>query len=192
MLDKKALRRQYRQQRQKLSQAYRTQAEQQILQYWHDWPLALVATHIGSYCSTAHEVPTQCLHQLIWQRQQHLFLPLVTQYSPVLAACQVNTPLVKTKLGIEQPQSNNFIDVARLDLLIVPLLAIDSQGYRLGYGSGFYDRLLAKLDRRPLLIGLGFQQQRVDVLPHDVWDIPLDAFLSDVGWLFFSQPQATV
>ena len=62
------------------------------------------------------------------------------------------------------------------DLMLVPLLAFDSRGYRLGYGGGFYDRTIAALSQRgPLItIGIAFDGQQVDSVPHDDHDRQLD------------------
>ena len=62
------------------------------------------------------------------------------------------------------------------DIVLVPLLAFDRSGYRLGYGAGFYDRTLAGLRARRAVIavGLAFGEQEVDALPHDARDERLD------------------
>ena len=69
------------------------------------------------------------------------------------------------------------------DLILVPLVAIDGCGTRLGQGKGHYDRVLGELKRRgALLVGLGWAVQRVDgVIKTDPWDIPLDGFASPEG-----------
>jgi len=69
------------------------------------------------------------------------------------------------------------------DLVLVPLVAIDGKGTRLGQGKGHYDRVLAKLrERGALLIGVGWQVQMLDVqIPIDPWDVPLDGFASPEG-----------
>ena len=67
------------------------------------------------------------------------------------------------------------------DVLIVPLLAFDRQGYRLGYGGGFYDRTLAKLRAlKPITaIGVGFAAQAVEHVPHDELDQPVDFVMTE-------------
>jgi 5-formyltetrahydrofolate cyclo-ligase len=66
------------------------------------------------------------------------------------------------------------------DLLLVPLLAFDAHGYRLGYGGGYYDRTLAMLPK-VRAIGIAYAGQRMDFLPHDAHDLPLDAILTENG-----------
>ncbi|MBI2240750.1 MAG: 5-formyltetrahydrofolate cyclo-ligase [Magnetospirillum gryphiswaldense] len=71
------------------------------------------------------------------------------------------------------------------DLLLVPLLAFDSQGYRLGYGGGYYDRTLAGLRDRAYVtaIGVGFAAQQVQAVPRDKYDQRLDMILTEQGLL---------
>ena len=66
------------------------------------------------------------------------------------------------------------------DLVLVPLVAIDGHGTRLGQGKGHYDRVLAKLrEHGALLIGVGWQVQKLDeTIPAEPWDVPLDGFAS--------------
>ena len=74
--------------------------------------------------------------------------------------------------------------VRNLDLVLLPLVAVDANGTRLGTGAGFYDRCLQHLRagrrwRRPKLIGLGYEFQRVAGLAARTWDVPLDALLTE-------------
>ena len=74
-------------------------------------------------------------------------------------------------------------EVLRPDVLLVPLLAVDRRGFRLGYGGGFYDRTLAALRAddgpRPRGIGIGFAGQVIERVPAGENDIALDAFVSE-------------
>ncbi len=69
------------------------------------------------------------------------------------------------------------------DVLLVPLLAFDAHGYRLGYGGGFYDRTLAglRMRKRVVAIGLAFDEQRIDAVPHTTNDQRLDWVLTPSG-----------
>lgn len=71
------------------------------------------------------------------------------------------------------------------DIVLLPLVAFDPRGFRLGYGGGYFDRTLATLVPRPLAIGVGFELARVaDVRPHR-HDIPLDAAITEAGMVRF-------
>jgi 5-formyltetrahydrofolate cyclo-ligase len=69
------------------------------------------------------------------------------------------------------------------DVVLVPLLAFDGQGYRLGYGGGFFDRTLARLrGRKPVIaVGIGYDELRIDAVPHLDYDQPLDWVLTPSG-----------
>ena len=75
------------------------------------------------------------------------------------------------------------------DVILMPLLAFDARGYRLGYGGGFYDRTLAQLRTlKPVLtIGLAFDEQRVEAVPHVDYDQRLDWVLTPSGPLRCAQ-----
>ena len=71
------------------------------------------------------------------------------------------------------------------DVLIVPLLAFDPQGFRVGYGGGFYDRTLAGLRAKKKItaIGVGYSSQQVPHVPHDELDQPVDFVMTETGVL---------
>ncbi len=94
-------------------------------------------------------------------------------------------PLEPGPFGIMQPARRH--PVVQPDLVLVPLIAIDGHGTRLGRGKGHYDRALVSLRKSGArLIGVGWQLQRlVETIPTDDWDIPLDAFASPEGLEIF-------
>jgi 5-formyltetrahydrofolate cyclo-ligase len=77
--------------------------------------------------------------------------------------------------------------VVQPELVLVPLIAVDGNGTRLGRGKGHYDRALARLKKNGArLIGVGWPIQRLtDMIPSDEWDIPLDGFASPEGLELF-------
>ena len=97
-----------------------------------------------------------------------------------------NTKLVRNIYKIEEPP---IIKAPRrppwaLDLVLLPLVAFDADGNRMGMGGGYYDRTFSFKSRRqsipgPKLIGLAHELQRVDRLPVENWDIPLAGIISD-------------
>lgn len=83
--------------------------------------------------------------------------------------------------GISEPLPTR--DAVEPDVVLVPLLAFDRAGYRLGYGGGFYDRSLAELRaRKPLVaVGVAYDEQRLDAVPRLDYDQPLDWVLTPSG-----------
>jgi 5-formyltetrahydrofolate cyclo-ligase len=86
--------------------------------------------------------------------------------------------------GAEVPATGDWLEP---EFLIVPLVAFDSEGYRLGYGGGFYDRTLARLRgrRRTLAVGLAYTAQQVAAVPHELTDQRLDAVVTERGLIRF-------
>lgn len=80
--------------------------------------------------------------------------------------------------GIPEPVGTRIVPV---HVMIAPLVGFDGRGYRLGYGGGFFDRTLAAMSLRPLVIGVGFEATRIaDIFPHE-YDIPVDIILTEAG-----------
>lgn len=90
-------------------------------------------------------------------------------------------PLEEKMWGIREPLAEAA--VVEPDVLLVPLLAFDASGYRLGYGGGFYDRSLARLRAmKPVVaVGLAYDEQRLDAVPRESYDEPCDWVLSPSG-----------
>jgi len=95
-------------------------------------------------------------------------------------------PLEAGPFGIMQPKRRT--PVVEPDLILVPLIAIDGKGTRLGRGKGHYDRSLIRLRKSGAqLIGVGWQLQRLmETIPADEWDIPLNGFASPDGLELFN------
>jgi 5-formyltetrahydrofolate cyclo-ligase len=89
--------------------------------------------------------------------------------------------LVLGKWGILRPADD--APVVEPDVLLVPLLAFDRQGYRLGYGGGFYDRTLEKLRgmKKVVAIGVAYAAQEIDAVPRDGHDQRLDYIMTEKG-----------
>jgi 5-formyltetrahydrofolate cyclo-ligase len=73
-------------------------------------------------------------------------------------------------------------------LLLVPLVGFDEAGYRLGYGGGYYDRTVAAMPTRPICIGIGFELGRLDSIQPQKHDIPMDAIVTEEGFLWHRRP----
>ena len=97
-------------------------------------------------------------------------------------------PLVNGTYGLKEPDPRwKILEAGQVDLILVPMVAGDRQGYRLGYGGGFYDRLFAQPQWRPIpKVGITFGHLLVDRLPHESWDYPLDAICTEHQWLNIS------
>jgi 5-formyltetrahydrofolate cyclo-ligase len=98
------------------------------------------------------------------------------------------------RFGIHEHWSPRPLRARQLDLLLVPLVGFDEAGHRLGMGGGFYDATLAYLRRRkawrkPILVGVGYECQKVPHLPHDPWDIRLDGVITEARLHWFNKAE---
>jgi 5,10-methenyltetrahydrofolate synthetase len=86
--------------------------------------------------------------------------------------------LAEGAMGIPYP-----VDSAELvpDIVLLPMNGWDAQGYRLGYGAGFFDRTLASLAKKPVTIGVSFELARLETIHPQPWDIPLDWVVTERG-----------
>ncbi len=97
---------------------------------------------------------------------------------------QSGDALVKGAFGIREPLASAPICAPdTVDLILVPAVACDRRGYRLGYGGGFYDRLFEQPQWREIpKVGIIFDFAFVSEVPADPWDVPLDGVCTDWGW----------
>lgn len=149
--------------------------------------LLLRARRIGFYLPHNAEFDiTPLLNQALWMNRA-CYLPVIPrrQAQPMrFGLVHDRHVMLANRYGIHEPQDLRPLRARQLDLLLVPLVGFDDAGYRLGMGGGYYDATLAYLGRRrhwkkPFLVGIGYECQRVAQLPHDPWDRPLDAVLTE-------------
>jgi 5-formyltetrahydrofolate cyclo-ligase len=90
--------------------------------------------------------------------------------------------LRRNRYGITEPRGiRHHLAAARLDLVIMPLVAFDADGNRLGMGGGYYDRALARRNHRRILVGVAFSVQQSPAVPALPWDVPLDIVITEQG-----------
>ncbi|MCD6042311.1 MAG: 5-formyltetrahydrofolate cyclo-ligase [Burkholderiales bacterium] len=86
--------------------------------------------------------------------------------------------LAKGPLDIPYPADSQELTP---DAVLLPMNGWDRQGYRLGYGGGFFDRTLAAMPKRPLVIGVSYELAKVDTIHPQSWDIPMDYVTTERG-----------
>lgn len=86
--------------------------------------------------------------------------------------------LAKGALDIPYPADSAQIDP---EAVLLPMNGWDGGGYRLGYGAGFFDRTLASLAQKPVVIGVSYEQARLDTIHPQGWDIPVDYLVTERG-----------
>lgn len=90
---------------------------------------------------------------------------------------ETGTNIKINKYGIPEPQSTDTIPDNEIDIVITPLLAVDKQNYRVGYGGGFYDRFFNNCKQNVLKIGVGFFDPIPAISDIDQYDVALDTYI---------------
>ena len=170
-----------------------THSHQVARQLWR-LPALARARRIACYLPVNGEVDCRFIIEGAWHRGRQVMLPVLRgrrlQFAPWRPAMATRT----NRFGIAEPAGprRDEVDGRKLDVVIVPLVAFDAQGNRLGMGGGYYDRSFAfTLDRqrwrKPRLIGIAWQFQQVDTLAARAWDVPLDAVITESSTRVFDR-----
>ncbi len=193
--DKTALRRQLRARRRALTEAERFQRSRAVCRRIAQRTEFRRARRIALYLAADGEVDLAPLLDKIWARRQMACLPVLRPLSGRKMDFLPYEPgdlLNANRYGIPEPVGHPREAVAPpfLDLVLLPLVAFDLQGNRLGMGGGFYDRTFAFLRRRhrwhrPRLVGVAYDFQQVEYLPAEPWDVPLHAVVTESRWIPF-------
>ncbi len=143
-------------------------------------------SNIGIYYAINGEADTLKLIEFLWSNNQNAFLPVMHHNSLLFGNFAPNSDLNENTYGIPEPEltKENQVSALELDMVFVPLVAFDQDGYRLGMGGGYYDRTFEKKlkDQKPttpLLVGLAYEFQKQNNLVHQPWDVPLDMVVTE-------------
>ena len=132
------------------------------------------AAVVGAYFAIDSEVMTDLIIGRAKMLGKKIALPRVEEDKIAFYELQLTNTLVKGRFGIMEPPPYEPMD--KIDMLVVP--GFDKKGNRVGYGKGFYDRLLANKQTK-FSIGLAYSFQLVENLPYDLYDKRLDAIASE-------------
>jgi len=151
-------------------------------------PLLLRSRRIACYLANDGEMDLAPLIERLWRRGKQIYLPALHGAALWFLPFTPHTRLAHNRFGIPEPDLNapHRTALRALDLVLMPLVAFDSNGNRLGMGGGFYDRTFAYLRTspawaRPRLIGTAYAFQRVPALAVQPWDVPLGGVATERG-----------
>ena len=138
---------------------------------------------LGSYFSSNNEVDLEALIEMRLKRNLLTTFPRVEpNHSMSLIAPKDFQKLNKNKFEIFEPSDGDEINPIDHEIIIIPTVGVDQNGYRLGYGGGYYDRFLESVtqkNKRPLLVGLIYDFQFIDDSINELHDIKLDIVFSE-------------
>lgn len=151
--------------------------------------LFLTGRRVACYLPNDGEIDTRPVIEHVRRLRKILYLPVLSRLSHDrlwFAEAGPKTKLVSNRFGIPEPvvKASELVRAQELDLILMPLVGFDDKGNRLGMGGGFYDRSLEFLRhrnhwRKPHLLGIAYDFQRVNGLAPDPWDIPLAGVITD-------------
>lgn len=153
-----------------------TQQSAEIVAALEAHPAFRAANTILLYHSLKDEVDTHAFIQK-WSREKQILLPVVVGDDLELRLYTGPEDLAIGAYGIEEPTGALFTDYSAINLIVVPGVAFDRNGNRLGRGKGYYDRLLPRIPSA-YKIGICFPYQVVDEVPAEPFDIRMDEIIS--------------
>lgn len=149
-------------------------------------PWLAESRHIALYLSNDGEIDPAILISWLWEQGKHCYLPVLagdTGKKLAFVAYQPETPLIKNKYNIPEPEYEEKLAIPPqdLDLVLMPLTGFDEGGRRLGMGGGFYDRTFEFIHNveKPILVGLAHECQKVPEIPAEHWDIPMSGIATN-------------
>lgn len=178
------LRQQMRQRRRSLSRIQQYLAAQRLAQHLRHYAPLQRAKRVGLYVGHQGELdPWRCANQ--WRAGKQVYLPvLAPNQRQQLLFVSPHSNWKRNRYGIIEPTLVPAFTrpLWQLDLLLVPLVAFDRQGGRLGMGGGYYDRTLASVPswaKHPVCVGVAYRFQECNTLPLADWDWPMDDVVTD-------------
>jgi 5-formyltetrahydrofolate cyclo-ligase len=182
MESKRRLRQQMSQLRKDVTPADSARAGQAAASALFDLDLARRAQRIALYAALPYELPTRPLFDVVVEKIGAALLPrTVDPLGLEFFAVACWDDLRPGAFGVLEPGNDGAaVRLMPGDLVVVPGVAFDEDGYRLGHGKGYYDRAFAaELGDAPTLLGFGYEFQIVDAVPHDHRDRQMDAIVTD-------------
>lgn len=176
-MDKKTLRTTYKQERAVLKPAAIEKLQDLLMIHFQQLPLPFFE-YLHSYLPTEKEVdPHAIIDYLRFCNPGMQVLVPQTNFADLTMVSYIyndETELRLNELGIAEPVNSQLVDNQLIDVVLVPLLAFDEQGNRVGYGKGFYDRFLQTCRKDVIKIGLSFFEAVSSIDDADEFDVPLN------------------
>ena len=139
----------------------------------------LKSKNIGGYFPTNFEIDDLKILEMMEKKNFNISLPVIKKNNQMnFLKWSTNDPLKINKFGIPEPIS---LKIVVPDILLVPLVSFDVELNRLGYGGGFYDRYIEKIEKvkKVIKIGLAFSYQKIKKIPTNKFDKKLDFIITE-------------
>lgn len=177
---KNALRQETREKRQSLSPDLYAKKSAAIREKLENLPEFKAAKKIMAYVSTNEEVDTHELIKNAFKKGHTVYIPKIDRNELKIIPVRSWEVLEPGTFSILEPMMSEASEEANpedLDLILVPGIAFDKRGHRIGHGGGFYDRTLK--NTKAFKIGLAFHEQIIDEVPNEEHDVSMDLIITD-------------
>ena len=184
-MNKEEIRRNILKKRHSLSKNEIRNRSQQVLLHLTETLEYRNSQNILFYAATRSEVQTEEMIKIAIKMGKNIFIPIILSDCINLAVSKIfdfDTELEKGKKGILEPKKeyNRLFPPDNIDLIIIPGVAFDLSGNRIGRGFGYYDNFLRKVRSSTKIIALAFEMQIVEKIITDKNDIPVDKIITDI------------
>lgn len=176
-MQKEKLRRFYIKKREELPSEERQRLSKAIVERVKELPAFKRANNLLLFCPHRGEPDITPLFDVVIKEGKNLILPKVNGRDLRLIKVEGKENLGLGAFCILEPQGGEEVRPEDIDFSLVPGVAFDKEGYRLGFGKGYYDRLLERLGG--IKVGVAYEFQVVERLPRDTWDKPVDLVLTE-------------
>lgn len=173
-MEKTAIRHKIKELRRMLTELEKESAAAEVFERLEKTAAFMLADRILMYHSLPDELSTRTFLKK-WGSRKHFYLPRVNGVNLEILPYEES----RLELGafhIEEPTGDNIADPEEIELVVVPAVAYDRRGNRLGRGKGFYDRFLAST--KATKIGVGYEFQLLDEIPAEAHDVPMDMVIT--------------
>ena len=136
------------------------------------------------YLSIGSEVRTDALLKKIFEDGKVCAVPVVRGKEIKISRFYKDGALVRSAFGIPEPEFPEYCGISGIDVIVIPALAYDARGYRIGYGGGYYDRLLSRVGSDIALVGFCYDKLIVDNIDYQPHDIKTEIVISDKRMIY--------
>lgn len=189
MTSRASIRKTIREKRRSLTDEQRLLAAEKFADHFSKSRLFINSNRIAFYLANDGELDPALLMGIAWSMGKSSYLPVLTanhDKSLLFAPFEPDDRLVYNRFGIGEPQvaARHRVKARQLDLIVMPLVAFDEKGNRIGMGGGYYDRTLAYLNVRrtwykPKLVGIGYEFQKLRSIDSESWDVRLECIATE-------------
>ena len=190
MCQKKLIRKKYLEIRSKINQEKHLLISKKIKERFFSLQVLDFKKNILLYHSFRNEIITIDIIKELLQMEKNVFLPYINSKKTEIEISQIKNldkDLRSGVWGIKEPLKKENKPIDKIDIIVVPALVFSHDGFRIGYGGGYYDKLLARKSSKTISIGLAFNDFLHKELPIDDYDQPVDIIITELETLYIGR-----